>query len=53
MHCHDPAEQLFQLKDRLIAIDWGKNGDKSVKTVAQIGNDGTLTIVKVEELKKL
>lgn len=31
-HCYDPDEQVFRLEDKIIGIDWGKNGDMAVQT---------------------
>lgn len=50
MHCHDPSEQVFNLKDEVIGIDWGKNGDKAIQTKMRIEKDGTYTLVEVKEL---
>jgi hypothetical protein len=35
MRCYDPSEQAFNLKDKIIGIDWGKNGDKVVQTTTR------------------
>jgi hypothetical protein len=52
LHCYDPSEQVFDLKDKIIGIDWGKNGDKAVQVTARKEKDGSLTIVEVKELTK-
>jgi hypothetical protein len=53
MFCYDHSEQSFNLKDKIIGIDWGKNGDKAIKMTAIKGKDGSVTIVEVKELEKL
>ncbi|WP_260505892.1 hypothetical protein [Halalkalibacter sp. APA_J-10(15)] len=40
------------MKDNIIGIDWGKNGDKAIQTTMRKEEDGTLTLVEVKELSK-
>ena len=51
MNCYNPSEQCFNLKDKIIGIDWGKNGDKPIQTAIRKEKDGTLTLIEVKELK--
>lgn len=53
MFCYDPSEQCFNLKDKIIGIDWGKNGDKAVQITTKKEKDGSLTVIEVKELEKL
>jgi hypothetical protein len=53
MFCHDPSEQVFNLEDKLIGIDWGKNGDKAVQVTFVKESDGRLIVTEVKELEKL
>jgi len=53
MYCYNPSEQVFYLKDKIIGIDWGKNGDKAVQVTARKEKDGRLTVIEVRELEKL
>lgn len=53
MFCYDPSEQRFDLKDKIIGIDWGKNGDKAVQVTMKKEKDGKLTIEEVKELDKV
>lgn len=50
MKCYDPSEQVFNLEDMIIGIDWSKNGDKSVQVKMKKEEDDTLTIVEIKEL---
>jgi hypothetical protein len=52
LNCYDPSEQVFDLKDKIIGIDWGKNGDKAVKVISRKEKDGTLTVIDIKELDK-
>lgn len=52
MKCFDPAEQSFELKDRLIGIDWGKNGDKAIQMTLKKEEDGKLAVIEIKELPK-
>lgn len=51
MNCYDPSEQLFELKDKIIAIDWGKNGDKAIQVTGKKTDDGKIVITEIKELK--
>ena len=50
MHCYDPSEQVFKINDTIISIDWGKNGDKAVKLTSKVLSDGTVRVIKLEEI---
>jgi hypothetical protein len=52
MHCYDPSEQVFNLENKVIGVDWGKNGDKAVQVTARKEKDGSLTVVEIKELDK-
>lgn len=52
MRCYDPAEQVFDLGDMIIGIDWGKNGDKAVQTTLRRNTDGTFTLIEFKEMEK-
>lgn len=51
MKCYDPAEQFFDLKDKIIGIDWGKNGDKAVQVTMKKWR-GKLVVTEIKELNK-
>lgn len=53
MFCYDPSEQSFDLKNKIIGIDWGKNGDNAVQVTARKETDGTLTVIEIKELSKV
>lgn len=53
MLCYDPPEQSFDLEDRMIGIDWGKNGDKAMQVTMKKEKDGTYTLTEIKELTKL
>ena len=46
--CHDPDEQLFVLNNKVIGIDWGRNGDKPVQVTSIIEPNGTVTIEDIK-----
>lgn len=50
MNCHDPSEQVFHLKDKVIGIDWGKSGYKAVQVTIRKEEDGTLFLIETKEL---
>lgn len=52
MNCYDPSEQSFKLKDKIIGIDWSKNGDKTVQVTMRKEKDGSLTLTEIKELSK-
>lgn len=52
MFCYDPSEQVFNLNNKIIGIDWGKNGDKAIQTSMIKDKVGTFTIVDIKELEK-
>jgi hypothetical protein len=52
MFCYEPSEQSFGLKDKIIGIDWGKNGDMAVQVTARKEKDGSLTVIEIKELDK-
>jgi len=51
LHCYDPSEQSFKLKDKIIGIDWGKNEDRAIQTTVKRKN-GKLIVVEMKELDK-
>ena len=44
INCYDPSEQVFGLKGKVIAIEWGKSGDKAVKLVIRKENNETFIV---------
>ena len=52
MKCYEPSEQIFNLGDKVIGIDWGLNGDKAVQVTFVKTRDDTLRVAKIKELKK-
>ncbi len=51
MYCYEPSGQVFNLQDKIIGIDFGKSGDKSVQATFRKGKDG-LTLIEIKELNK-
>ncbi|MEI2465035.1 hypothetical protein [Niallia taxi] len=53
MYCYDPAEQVFNLQDKVIGIDWGKNGDFATRVIMKKEEDGRFSIVEYKVLHKV
>lgn len=52
MNCIHPSEQVFILKDKIIGIDFGKNGDYAVQTSLRQDKDGKFTVLESKILNK-
>ena len=53
MRCYDPDEQVFNLGDKVIGIDWGKGGDAAVQvTIQKIDGTNQYRIVELKTLRE-